>query len=322
MACSSSPSASATCARRLLFTWLRHAILRFQSEPGADVRLSALAGYGLTLLAYPIAVGGAARRVQGAARQGGGRGRCSPAAIALFELGQEILRARQQRAGYVLGTVDAQCACRSSSASAPCCFGGGGLALVVAMAAGYVARSSARRRASGRLPRSPPEPRDAAPARPLRHSDHFLGRVRRVDTRTRSLRALCACSAPMRSASTVRRQSSSANAPSCRPSAPASPSRHSPSSALERDGTARHSAISPTASNSCLPSCCRPSSGWPSPPRKWPAPSSARSIAQAAVDAHSDLRLRHLRPYAVAAIRAAEFRPCQKAASLHLAHRR
>lgn len=139
----------------LLFTWLRHAILRFQSQPGADVRLSALTGYGLTLLAYPIALAillavfkFPLNKAAAAVAFAG--------AIALFELGQEIQRARQQVRGYVSSTV-----VRSGLSLVFCfaavLFGGGGLALVVAMAAGYVAAALLQAPRVWAAPRSPPD---------------------------------------------------------------------------------------------------------------------------------------------------------------------
>ena len=119
----------------LLFTWLRHAILRFQSQPGADVRLSALTGYGLTLLAYPVALGVLLAVFQ-VPLEKAAAAVAFAGAIALFELGQEVQRARQQVRGYVL------CAVLRSGLSLALCLGavllgGGGLSLVVAMAAGY-----------------------------------------------------------------------------------------------------------------------------------------------------------------------------------------
>ena len=119
----------------LLFTWLRHAILRFQSQPGADVRLSALTGYGLTLLAYPVALGVLLAVFQ-VPLEKAAAAVAFAGAIALFELGQEVQRARQQVRGYVL------CAVLRSGLSFALCLGavllgGGGLSLVVAMAAGY-----------------------------------------------------------------------------------------------------------------------------------------------------------------------------------------
>jgi O-antigen/teichoic acid export membrane protein len=137
-----------------LFTWLRHAVLRFQSEADADVRLSALTGYGLTLLAYPIVLlvllfglrvpfEKAAAAVMFAS------------CIALFELGQEVLRAQQRVPVYVLGTVT-----RSSLSFVFCIgavlLGGGGIALVVAMAAGYAVASLLLSSRIWAAPRTPP----------------------------------------------------------------------------------------------------------------------------------------------------------------------
>ncbi len=122
-----------------LFTWLRHAVLRFQSEADADVRLSALTGYGLTLFAYPVVLlvllAGFRLPFEKAAAAV-----LFASCIALFELGQEILRARQRVPAYVLGTVT-----RSALSFGFCLgavlLGGGGLSLVVAMAAGYAVAS-------------------------------------------------------------------------------------------------------------------------------------------------------------------------------------
>ncbi len=118
------------------FTWLRHAILRFQSGPSADIRLSALAGYGITMMLYPVALllllfvfkvpfGKAMVAILFAA------------AIALFELGQEILRAQQRVSVYVAGSL-----IRSGLSLTLCLTavlaGGDGLALGLAMVSGYV----------------------------------------------------------------------------------------------------------------------------------------------------------------------------------------
>jgi O-antigen/teichoic acid export membrane protein len=137
-----------------LFTWLRHAVLRFQSETDADVRLSALAGYGLTLLAYPVIllVLFAAFRVP---LEKAAAAVLFASCIALFELGQEILRARQRVPNYILGTVT-----RSALSFVFCIcavlLGGGGLSLVVAMAAGYATAAVLLAPRIWAAPRSPP----------------------------------------------------------------------------------------------------------------------------------------------------------------------
>jgi O-antigen/teichoic acid export membrane protein len=117
------------------FTWLRHAILRFQSGPDADVRLSALAGYGLTVSLYPLALAvlfyvfhvPLAKAVVALLFAAG---------MSFFELGQEILRARQRVENYVASTLI------RSAVSLLCCLvaivsGGSGLTLALAMVAGY-----------------------------------------------------------------------------------------------------------------------------------------------------------------------------------------
>ncbi len=118
-----------------LFTWLRHAVLRFQSEADADVRLSALSGYALTLFAYPIVLL-ILLTVFRVPLEKAAAAVLFASCIALFELGQEVLRAQQRVPLYVFGTV-----ARSTLTFAFCIgsvlLGGGGLVLVVAMAAGY-----------------------------------------------------------------------------------------------------------------------------------------------------------------------------------------
>ena len=135
----------------LTFTWLRHAILRFQSQPGADVRLSALAGYGLTLLVHPLALA-VLLAVFHVPTTTALAVVLFAAAMALFELGQEIQRARQQIRGYVIGTV-----MRGALSFAFCVcavlLGGTGLTLVVAMAAGYAVAAALQARRIWAAPR-------------------------------------------------------------------------------------------------------------------------------------------------------------------------
>ncbi len=146
-------SIGSVCATGL-FTWLRHAVLRFQSEADADVRLSALVGYGLTLLAYPIVllVLLFAFRVP---FEKAAAAVLFASCIALFELGQEVLRAQQRVPVYVLGTVT-----RSSLSFAFCLgavlLGGGGIALVLAMAAGYAVAAVLLSSRIWAAPRNPP----------------------------------------------------------------------------------------------------------------------------------------------------------------------
>ncbi len=128
----------------LFFTWLRQAILRFETQSETDIRLAALVGYGLTLLLYPapilvlvylVRLDAATALVASA----------FAASLGLFELGQELLRAKQQVRPYMLGIITRSMA-SFTLALAVVMNGGGGLALVAAMAAGYllVAALSAR----------------------------------------------------------------------------------------------------------------------------------------------------------------------------------
>lgn len=84
----------ATIISSVGFTWLRHAIMRFQSEPAADVRLAALAGFFLTILTFPLALA-ILTAMFGVPLNVGIAALGFAAAMMLFELGQELLRARQ-----------------------------------------------------------------------------------------------------------------------------------------------------------------------------------------------------------------------------------
>jgi O-antigen/teichoic acid export membrane protein len=118
------------------FTWQRHAILRFQSEDRADVRLSLLVGYGLTLALHPIAVL-ILVYVFRIPMEKALAAVLLAAAGAFFELGQEILRARQRVTAYVRGAL-----LRSFTSFAFCLtavwLGAGGLGLVAAVIGGYL----------------------------------------------------------------------------------------------------------------------------------------------------------------------------------------
>jgi O-antigen/teichoic acid export membrane protein len=121
----------------LLFTWVRLSVLRFESEGEAtDIRLTALAAYlvsvltmPLALLACTVALGVAIDRALAAI--------VLATALGLFELGQEILRARLESTAYMRATV-----VRAFSAIAISYWlvhaGFGGLGLVAGVAGGYV----------------------------------------------------------------------------------------------------------------------------------------------------------------------------------------
>jgi O-antigen/teichoic acid export membrane protein len=121
----------------LLFTWVRLSVLRFESEGEAtDIRLTALAAYLVSVLTMPavliactLALGVAIDRALAAI--------VLATALGLFELGQEILRARLDSTAYMRATVvRAFSAIAISYALVHAGFGG--LGLVAGVAGGYV----------------------------------------------------------------------------------------------------------------------------------------------------------------------------------------
>ncbi len=126
----------------LLFSWLRHAVLRFQSEAGADVRLTALLGFAGTLLAYPLLVA-VAVLVARIPLQVAIAAALFALGVSLFELGQEILRARQLPVRVLL-----MAAGRSALSFCLCLMvvklGGGGFGFVLALAFSYMIAVSAQ----------------------------------------------------------------------------------------------------------------------------------------------------------------------------------
>jgi O-antigen/teichoic acid export membrane protein len=119
----------------LSFTWLRQSILRFQAEPGVDIRLSALAGYVLTVACYPVALL-VAMALFHLPFKTAAAAVLFAAALAFFELGQELQRARQHVRGHAIAAI-----ARSASSFALCLaamwFGGDGFWLVAALIGGY-----------------------------------------------------------------------------------------------------------------------------------------------------------------------------------------
>jgi O-antigen/teichoic acid export membrane protein len=145
-----------TIMAALLFTWLRHAVLRFQADGVTDVRLTALTGYAAVLTLYPLAVVVAAfagsmpwwHAAAGAAFAIG---------VTIYELGQEILRARQLPARIlVMSTV------RAILSFALCLLavslGGGGFAYVLMVGVAYGVASLAMSRTIWRPPLAPVDP--------------------------------------------------------------------------------------------------------------------------------------------------------------------
>lgn len=123
----------ATVISSLGFTWLRHAIMRFQSEPAADVRLAALAGYFLTLAVFPLALA-VLTRLFGVSLNVALAALAFAATMMLFELGQELLRARQKvKAQALAGVSRSILSLALAVAWVLAGFGGLGLAAAVTM---------------------------------------------------------------------------------------------------------------------------------------------------------------------------------------------
>jgi O-antigen/teichoic acid export membrane protein len=89
----------------LVFNWLRHSTVRFQADGDkADVRLTALTGYGCALAVLPFVFGilVATKRVDS---QTAVIALCVAASMALFELGQDLLRARHMATNAMFGVM-------------------------------------------------------------------------------------------------------------------------------------------------------------------------------------------------------------------------
>lgn len=119
------------------FTWLRHSIMRFQSDPGADIRMTVLAGYAFTLLLFPIAFL-AMVFVFNVPASTSVIALGFASVIMLFELGQELLRARQQVKAQALASVS-RAGISLILSLAAIAAGFGGLGIVAAMLCGYLA---------------------------------------------------------------------------------------------------------------------------------------------------------------------------------------
>lgn len=121
----------------VLYAWVRLSILRYQSEgETADVRLSALAGYGLSaalspliLLAFMHATDSPFQQLLLAT--------LVALALGLFEFGQEILKARQQAGAYMRASVIRSIL--TFSLSLLLVYSGlGGIGLLIGMACAYL----------------------------------------------------------------------------------------------------------------------------------------------------------------------------------------
>lgn len=124
----------------VLFTWLRQAILREESkEDSADIRGTVVLGFAVTCLASPLLYFAASYFLVM-------DWRATAATIALgfmvgfFELGQELLRARQ-RSMLVLRSTILRAVLVSTFGTAAIVIGGGGASLLFSGAAAYLAAS-------------------------------------------------------------------------------------------------------------------------------------------------------------------------------------
>lgn len=141
----------------LLFTWVRLSVLRFESEGEAtDIRLTALVAYGVSVATLPLALGltvwALAVPLDKALAA-----ILLAAALGLFELGQEILRARLDSTSYMRATVVRAFAAIGIS-FALVQAGWGGLGLVAGVAGAYVIGALAFSPAIWRGPRKPVDP--------------------------------------------------------------------------------------------------------------------------------------------------------------------
>jgi O-antigen/teichoic acid export membrane protein len=139
----------------ILFSWVRLSVLRFQSEGGSvDIRATALVAYLLSASALPVAIFAAAvfshlpiDRTVGAVVFAAGLG--------LFELGQELLKARIQTLWFMIASI-----VRSLAAFALCLaaasLGGGGLGQLAMAALAYFVTAGVIARIVWRRPIAPP----------------------------------------------------------------------------------------------------------------------------------------------------------------------
>ncbi len=138
----------------LLFTWVRLSVLRFESEgERTDIRLTALAAYVVSVVTLPAALGvtvwALAVPVDKALAA-----ILLAAALGLFELGQEILRARLDSTSYMRATVIRAFAAIAISYGLVQA-GWGGYGLVAGVAGAYVIAAVAFSGAIWKGPRKP-----------------------------------------------------------------------------------------------------------------------------------------------------------------------
>lgn len=122
----------------VLFTWVRVSAFRFQSDgESADVRATVLLAYGLSVLCAPLAViatmyGSHVALPRAAAAVAFALG------LGIFELGQELLKAKLRSSVFMAASVFRSLAAFGLGLAAAL-YGGGGIALLLAAAGAYFA---------------------------------------------------------------------------------------------------------------------------------------------------------------------------------------
>jgi O-antigen/teichoic acid export membrane protein len=145
---------TAAIVSAVLFTWVRLSVLRFQSEGGAvDIRVTSLVAYLISVCAAPLAIIVAARLGQfSMARTLGAV--VFAVGLGLFELGQELLKARLQSLWFMVAAIS-----RSIAAFGLCLLaaslGGGGLGQLLMAALAYFVTAAAIGRVVWRRPLAP-----------------------------------------------------------------------------------------------------------------------------------------------------------------------
>lgn len=146
--------AKAATTAALLFTWLRLSILRFQSEGGGvDLRRTALFGYVASALLVPLAVvflppsSGASTAILIATI-------AYTQIYALFDLGQETLRARQSVPAYVQTAILRSCLAVVLGTAAIALFGGA-LAVIAGAAVAFLLAAMLQVRSAWAMPLAP-----------------------------------------------------------------------------------------------------------------------------------------------------------------------
>ena len=135
----------------VLFTWVRYAAMRFQSEGGAvDIRATALAAYCISAAAAPLAILAVVLIW-----------RCPPReaicavvfalGLGLFELGQELLKARLETGPYVLGSI-IRCVAAFLACLPVAYLGGGGVGQIAMAGSAYFITSAVMARRVWRAP--------------------------------------------------------------------------------------------------------------------------------------------------------------------------